>query len=292
MTRLNSLTLTAVFLLLVTSIVIAQDEKKSIKLGISYFQINDQTYEVDATAKLKRGKKFEPVGNIEVEFFIGEQTASNSLGKAKTNRKGIASLELPATIVSRLDSLSPFKLIAFVAESKEYTEQSTEAEVTKARIDLTTSEEDSTRKVSAKLLALKEGKWTEVPETEVKIFVKRIFSDLSLSEHALTTNETGDASADFNFKAAIPGDAKGNIIIGAKVEDNDNYGTICALKYVKWGTPQKEDKAFYERSLWAARDKTPVWLLVFPNLIIATVWGLIVYLFYLIFRIRKVGLEK
>jgi len=292
MTRLNSLKLTAVFLLLVTSIAIAQDEKKSIKLRVSYFQINDQTCEVGATARSKRGKKFEPVGNIEVEFFIGEQTASNSLGKAKTNRKGIASLELPATIVSRLDSLSPFKLIAFVAESKEYTEQSTEAEITKARIDLTTSEEDSTRKVSAKLLALKEGKWKEVPETEVKIFVKRIFSDLSLSEHALTTNETGDVSADFNFKTAIPGDTKGNIIIGAKVEDNDNYATIVALKYVKWGTPQKEDKTFYERSLWAARDKTPVWLLVFPNLIIAAVWGLIVYLFYLIFRIRKVGLEK
>lgn len=292
MPRLNFSLLTIALLLTGTSITSAQDEKKSIKLGVSYFQINDQTHEVSATAKSKRGKKFEAVSNVEVEFFIGEQNASNSLGKAKTNRKGIASLELPATVVSKLDSLSPFKLIAFVAENKEYGEQSTEAEFTKARIDLTTSEEDSVRKINAKLLMLKDGKWVEAPETEMKIFVKRIFSDLSLSEHALTTNEKGDASADFSFKTAIPGDEKGYIIIGAKVEDNDNYGTIVGLKYVKWGTPQKEDNSFYERSLWAARDKTPIWLLVFPNVVILTVWGLIFYMFYLIFKIRKVGLEK
>ncbi|MBI1766951.1 MAG: hypothetical protein HYR67_01090 [Bacteroidetes bacterium] len=291
MERCNFIILTTL-LLLNTFISSAQEEKKSIKLGLNYLQINDQSYEVSATAKSKRGKKFEAVGDVEVEFFLGEQTPGNSLGKAKTNRKGIASIELPDAIILKLDSVSPFKLAAFVAEGKDYNEQSTEIEIAKARIDLSISEVDSTRKISAKLRALKEGKWIEVPETEMKIFVRRIFSDLSLSENALTTNETGDVSVDLNFKATIPGDAKGNIIIGAKVEDNESYGTIIALKYAKWGVPQKVDRSFYERSLWAARDKTPIWLLVFPNLVIFTVWGLIFYLFSLIFRIRKVGLEQ
>lgn len=270
----------------------AQEEKKSIKLGVSYARINDGTPQISATAKSKRGKKFEPVPDVDVEFFLGEQSQANSLGKAKTNRKGLASIEMTTAIAAKLDSMSPFKLIAFVAESKEYGEQSTEIEITKSRIELTLSEVDSARKVDAKLLALKEGKWVEVPETEMKLFVRRIFSDLPLTENALTTNETGNVSADFNPKSAIPGDAKGNIIVGAKVEDNDSYGTIIALKYVAWGTPTAADKSFYERSLWAARDKTPIWLLVFPNVVIVTVWGLIFYMCYLIFRIRKVGLEK
>ena len=106
MTRLNSLLSTAFLLMLSASIAFAQDERKSIKLGVSYFQINDQTHEVSATAKSKRGKKFEPVSNVEVEFFLGEQSPANSIGKAKTNRKGIASLELPIATVSKLDSMS------------------------------------------------------------------------------------------------------------------------------------------------------------------------------------------
>ena len=292
MTKFNSFLLTALILLISSFVSSAQDEKKSIKLSLSFAQINDQAPELKATVKSKIGKKFEPVEGIQVEFFLGEQSPDNALGKAKTNRKGIASVELPSSASAKLDSMSPFKLTALVAESKEYNEQSTEIEITKARIDLSLSEVDSTRKVGATLLALKDGKWTPVPETEMKLFVRRMLSDLSLTENALTTNETGEASADFNFKVPIPGDTKGNIIIGAKVEDNESYGTIVAMKYAKWGTPQQNDRSFYERSLWAARDKTPVWLLVFPNLIIVTVWGLIFYMFYLIFRIRKVGLEK
>jgi hypothetical protein len=199
---------------------------------------------------------------------------------------------MSAAVTSKLDSMSPFKLIAFASESKEYGEQLTEIEITKARIELSLSDVDSTRKVNAKLLALKEGKWIEVPETEMKLFVRRAFSDLPLSENALTSNETGEVSAEFNPKTPIPGDFKGNIIIGAKVEDNESYGTIISLTYAAWGIPSKPDGSFLERSLWAARDKTPIWLLVFPNLIIATVWGLIFYMIYLIFRIRKVGLQK
>jgi len=270
----------------------AQEEKKSIKLSIGYLRINEETPELTVTAKSKRGKKFEPVSAVEVEFFQSEQKPENSLGKSKTNRKGVASIEMPAAVVAKLDSMSPFKLIAFVPESKEFSEQSTEIEITKARIELSLTEADSARKVNATLLALKNGKWVAAPEAEMKLFVKRIFSDLPLTEHALTTGETGEASADFNFKTAIPGDANGNIIIGAKVEDNESFGTIVSLKYAKWGVVTEKDRSFFERSLWAARDKTPIWLLVFPNIAIVTVWGLIFYMFYLIFRIRKIGLQK
>jgi len=293
MNRLNLLSI------IVTTIVLlhstrssAQEEKKSIKLSLSYSQINNQSPELIATAKSKIGKRFEPVEGLVVNFYLGEQSQQGLLGKAKANKKGIASVELPDTIASKLDSLSPFKFIAFVEESKEFDEQLKEIEITKARIDLTVTEVDSTRKVNAKLLALKEGKWIETPEAEIKLFVRRQASDLLMGEGALTTNATGEVSSVFSFKTPLPGDVKGNIIIGAKMEDNDVYGTVIALKFANWGTQQKPDGSFFERSLWAARDKTPIWLLVVPNTIIAIVWGLIFYLFYFIFKIRKIGLEQ
>ena len=290
MTRFNFITLIVALLLLNTFSSSAQEEKKSIKLSLSYSQINNQLPELMATAKSKIGKKFEPVQGVEVQFFLGEQAAENLLGKAMTSKKGIASIEIPVAVATKLDSLSPFKVVAFVAEGKKFEEQTTETEITKARVDLLLFEADSARKIGAKLLTLKEGKWVETPGVEMKLFVRRLLSDLPIGESAATTDDAGDVSAD--FKLTIPGNPQGNIIIGAKVDDNDTYGTIVAMKFVKWGVLQKADRSFFERSLWASRDKTPIWLLTVPNIIIATVWGLIFYMVYLIFRIRKVGLEQ
>jgi hypothetical protein len=268
----------------------AQEEKKSIKLGLSYSQINNQLPELIATAKSKLGKKFESIEGTEVQFFLSEQSPKNLLGKAITNKKGIASIEIPVNVVTRLDSLSPFKVVAFIAESKKFEEQTTETEITKARVELLLFEADSTRKVEAKITTLKEGKWIETSGVEVKLFVRRLLSDLPIEENALTTDDAGGVSAD--FKMIIPGDAKGNIIIGAKLDDNDSYGTITAMEFATWGTPRKVDRSFFERSLYGSRDKTPIWLLVVPGIIIVTVWGLILYMLFLIYRIRKVGIQN
>ena len=64
------------------------------------------------------------------------------------------------------------------------------------------------------------------------------------------------------------------------------------MKTVKWGLPTEVDNSFYKRTLWAARDKTPYWLLITPNVIIITVWGFIIYLLYLVQLIRKLGKDE
>ncbi|MDH5251467.1 MAG: hypothetical protein OEW40_20905, partial [Cyclobacteriaceae bacterium] len=167
-------------------------------------------------------------------------------------------------------------------------DESVEIDIAKARITLTLEEEDSVRMIYAKLSALEDSSWTDVPETEIKFIVRRLLSDLSGGEEELyTTDESGEASSQFDL--TIPGDVNGNIIIGAKIDDNELYGNLVATKIVKWGVPVVKDNSFAKRSLWATRDKTPLWLLIFPNLIIAGVWGMIFYLIYLIYRISKLG---
>ena len=269
----------------------AQTEKKgAMKLDLAYTQVNDGPPLLKISAKTKKGKKFEPLEGIEVALSLMEANPNNLLGKATTNIKGTASFQVPLEIAAKLDSLSPFKLIASVPSSDRFDETTTEIEITKARIELLLQEVDSTRSVAAKVLELKDGKWTDAPGTEVKIFVKRLFSDLPVGEDAYTTDKSGGVSVEFNI--GIPGDAGGNIIVGAKIDDSETYGTISSMKEINWGTPAKADLSFSKRTLWAARDKTPLWLLIGPNLIIVTVWGIIFYLFYLIVRIRKIGMSK
>jgi hypothetical protein len=286
MKRLKVFSVLATIIFLTISFYVSGQEKGSLKLGLMYTQVNDQAPVLRLSTKTKKGKKFEQVEGIEITLSFMEETPKGFLGKVKTDKAGLASFELPAQILPTLDSLSPFKFIATTASNEQFDAVTSESEITKARIELALPEVDSTRAVEAKVLALQEGKWTEVPEVEVKLFVKRLFSDLPLGEGTYTTNETGQVSGEFNTN--IPGDGEGNIIVGAKIDDNETYGTIISVKSVKWGVPLKDDRSFYKRTLWAARDKTPLWLLIFPNIIIITVWGFIFYLFYLIRIIRKV----
>jgi hypothetical protein len=267
----------------------AQEEKNKIKLGLTYTQINDDVPLLKCTAKTKVGKRFEPVQGIEIKVSFGEETPEGFIANIKTDHEGIASIVLPNQVAAHLDSLSPFKFIASVLPNDQFDETTSEIEITRTHIDLLLNEVDSTKTIEAKVFALTDGKWIGAPDTEVKLFIKRLFSDLPIGEDTHTTDETGAITSDFT--TSIPGDANGNLIIGAKIEDSDAYGTIIVMKTIHWGIPLKEDDSFYERTLWASRDKTPWWLLIFPNIIIATVWGFIFYLLYLIRKIRKAGTE-
>jgi hypothetical protein len=269
----------------------AQEKEKSIiRVSLSYIQTNEQAPVLKTSAKRKVGKRYEAIDGVVINLSFMEDSPQGFIGSVKTNKEGIASMVLPDTIRKKLSSLSQFKFIASVTSNDQFDDELTEIFITKSRIELSLQEVDSVRTVEAKLLALREGQWVDVPETEVKLFVKRLYSDYPIGLDAYTTNEGGLVSATYNMN--LPGDPHGNLIIGAKVDDNDTYGTIATTKVIKWGVPLKADTSFSKRTLFSTRDKTPIWLLIFPNLIIASVWGFIFYLVILIRRIRKIGIEN
>ncbi len=264
-------------------------EKKTLRLDLTYQrQENGQLPMLKASAKTKVGKRFEPVHDVEINFFFNEESSKGFLGRIKSSDKGTAYLTIPAAFTYELDTSAVLKFIATVTGDEKFEDTSSEIEITKAQIELTLNEEDSIRTMKAKVLVFEDGSWKPAPETEMKFVVKRLLSDLNAGEEEMyTTDELGEASSE--FKISIPGDAEGDILIAAKIEESDVYGSISSSKAMKWGIPLKADNSFTKRTLFATRDKTPLWLLIFPNMIIIIVWGFIFYLMYQIIQIRKLG---
>ena len=152
-------------------------------------------------------------------------------------------------------------------------------------------EEDSVRIIQATLMAFEDSVWTPVPEVEIRLIAKRILKDIPVTEEEYyETDEEGNVSSELT--ATIPGDHDGKLLVGAKIVDHDSYGNIETTQWVTWGTPGVADNSFSQRTLWSTRDKTPWWLLVFPNLIITAVWGIIYYLIYQLIKIRNLGKLK
>ncbi len=153
------------------------------------------------------------------------------------------------------------------------------------KLELTTGEE--IKSITATVLSADSTK-LPLNEVDVHFYVKREFGLMRIGE---LSNYTGtDGKVKVVFPEKIVGDSEGNVTLVVKIENNFLYNDNETTAIKKWGTPllSHEDE-FSRRALWGARDKSPVWLLLLANGIIAAVWAVIVYVIYNLFRIKKAG---
>ena len=198
----------------------AQDktEKGTINIALAYHQLNSDLPVIKVSAKTKKEKKFQPVEGVEINLFFNTETSQGFMGRVETNSNGAGSLSLPVRFKDQWDSLASFTFIGTLTQNDSFENQSTELEISKAKIELTLEEADSVRTIHAKVLAFQDTGWVAQPETEIKLVVRGLMSDLKATEEeTFTTGENGDASAEFSL--IIPGDTQGDIIIGAKIDD-------------------------------------------------------------------------
>lgn len=125
-------------------------------------------------------------------------------------------------------------------------------------------------------------------EVDVSFYIKREFGLMRIGESSNLTGADGKVKVVFPEK--IIGDGQGNVTILARVENSFIYNDAESEIIRKWGDPLvAEDEKFNQRALWGSRDKSPVWLLLVANGIIAGIWGVILYVIYNLFRIKKAG---
>jgi hypothetical protein len=279
------------YFVLITTGIQAQDSavRESIT-GIRYFSLDNKIPYLLIQTKYKLGKKYTPVKNVPVQLYIDSDSGeANLLGKVNTGETGEARVVLPAAAKEIWSASPQHNFIAISSAGKEFDETKTELAVTKAKITIDTSSDEETKSIAVSVTELKDGGWKPAKDVEMKIGVKRLASILPVSdEETYTTDSSGRVLAEFK-KDSLPGDEKGNIILVAKVEDNEIYGNLIVEKAVPWGAYIKPENNFNKRTLWATGNKTPLWLLFMAWSIIAGVWGVLIYLIYQLVKIKRLG---
>jgi hypothetical protein len=271
----------------------AQDSTKNeLIVNLSYFISNNKIPYLLVNTKTKVDKKFQPVKGITVNLYLDEEMADNSISKAVTDETGTAKAVIPPALKTVWDEMATHSFIAVSEPTKEFDETKTEISVTKTKITIDTISGSETRSVLVSVSALEGNEWVPAKDVEMRIGVARSASILNVSdEETYTTDSTGIATAEFK-KDSLPGDQQGNIVLVAKVEDNDQYGNFDVEKSVPWGVAIKQDNNFFDqRTLWSTRFRTPLWLLFMAYSIVIGVWGTIIYLIFQIVRIKKAGMS-
>ena len=124
----------------------------------------------------------------------------------------------------------------------------------------------------------------------MKVVIKRLGGILSGGdEETYTTDSSGLVTLPFT-KINMPGDKFGNIVLTAKIEDNEFLGNIIIEKKAAWGVPTiVSDDFFKRRELWSTRFRSPYWLLFMAYAIVIGVYGTLIYLVFQMVKIIKLG---
>ena len=275
------------FLLLNKNLFAQEDStpaKKIVKLH--YYNVNNSMQYLVLESSLKKGKVFSPQQNKSYELYLDTGTA-NLVAKLKTDDNGHAKAFIPPSLKSAWDASSQHSFT--VKEGDD--DVITDFVISKSKINIDTATTEGVKNITVSVMKAEKDKWIPAKDVEMKIGVERQGgSILSAGDAATyTTDSTGSVTVEFK-KDKLPGDEQGNIILAAKAEDNEFFGTLSANKKVSWGIPFIVNKNFFDqRTLWSTRFKTPYWLLFMAYSIVIGVWGTIIYLVFQLIKIKKLS---
>lgn len=256
-------------------------------LNVKYFSVNNTIPYLLVQSQNKLGKKYTPAKNVRVQVFINNDT--NLVGSVITNKEGEGKIIFPTSIKEVWNASALQNFIAIATATKNFNETKTELPVTKCKITIDTVTEDAAKSITVTVVELKDREWIPAKDVELKIGVQRSASILPVAdEETYTTDSIGQVVTEFK-KDSLPGDEKGNVTLVAKVEDNETYGNLIVEKKVPWGTYRPSENNFNRRSLWATGDRAPTWLLFMAGSIIVVIWGVLIYLIFQLFKIKKLG---
>ena len=260
----------------------AQKAKKDkVRLKASYVKImNSEVYfDLKATAKVD-GENVN-VANVELVIYnlVGDEQLE--LGKAKTNMMGKSRYTIKDLSTIKPDSTNTYNIEIAFEGNDNFKGASKSLSFKNANIDAKLVTIDSVNYITATFI----DKSTDsvLVGRLLKVQIQRLFKPLLIEEF----NETDESGTILvPIPEGIPG-VDGNIAIEVVLSDSDEFGTIKAIVNAPIGKPIVDESTFDERTMWSPRNKTPLFLLIFPNLLTFAIWGIIIYLITNLFKISK-----
>lgn len=258
-------------------------DKERVRVSLSYLGEMPETSQIQLMARYRGENGFEPAEGL--EFHIYNVYPNDSLvetGTAATTMEGQITFTLPALPTQYRDTAGLYTYRVVSSEHPKYEEVEKDISFKRARLDVYVVEENEAPYLRATLTDEYTGE--PVSEQPLRVGVERLFRPLNLGGDFNMTDESG--IVDVLINSDIPG-LNGNLTFIATLSDHEEYGTLRARTQAPLGVPIVDTSTFDQRTMWGPPNRTPLFLLTVPNLIILGVWGTIVFLIYNLFKISK-----
>lgn len=261
----------------------AQKEKKNkARINVEYVKIMDGEiyFNIKASARIK--KKTVPVSNIELTIYNEIDDEKVELGKTKTNDNGEIRFTLKDIHSIKADTSNTYNILVSFGGDDSFKKAKKSIRFKDATIAAKIITKDSINYITAILT----NAVTKDPieDQSLAVQVQRLFKPLLIGEEFNDTGEDGAISVP--VEGGIPG-VDGILTFEVVLNESDDFGTVIARVSGPIGITITDESTFDQRTMWSPRNKTPIFLLIFPNLIIFGIWGFIVYLVLNLFKLSK-----
>lgn len=259
----------------------SQKEKKNISLSIQYLKIMKENSFLNITAKSRGEKGFEPSANLNFTIYKVDTTGVASdikIGEIKTMKDGKAKFVIPAKFIGQSTA---YKVKS--VNDKRYEDADESVTITDINIEASIEKVDSVYNIKAKLLSAATN--NPIAEEPLNVGIKRLFGNLAIGgESSYPTDADGvilvpidkgltGINGKLNFQVVLP--------------ESDKYGKVIANVYANFGVPIVDKSTFNERTMWSPPMKTPLYLLIIPNILLIGIWGILILLLFNLYKIYK-----
>ncbi len=258
------------------------DEKHRIRLKADYFKEMDGDNYVQIGAISKIDKETISVGNIELSIENEYYDDIIELGSVKTNMNGESKFLIKEFDQLKADSNNVYNLNIVFKGNDTFKRASKSISFKDAIIKANLITKDSINYVNSTLI----DKATDsiIEGESLVVQVNRLFRPLIIGEPLNYTDETGSIMVP--VEDGIPG-VNGILTLEVVLKDNDDYGTVKKSFDAAIGVPIKDESTFDDRTMWSPRNKTPLLLLIIPNLLTFSLWGIIIFLIFNLYKIYR-----
>jgi hypothetical protein len=277
----RSIFLVFISVFLGTSVVAQSAKKNTVRVKVQFEKIMNGEASFNIKASSRIDKKNASVPNIEFSIFNELEDENILLGKSTTNMDGESKFSLSNISTLQPDSIGVYNIKIFFKGNDTFKKATKRISFKNADIIAKLITKDSINYITATLVDTHTG--TPMVDESLSVQVQRLFRALQIEEFNIT-DENGTIIVP--IENGIPG-IDGNLTIEVILSESDDFGTVIAKVIAPIGTKIVDESTFDDRTMWSPRNKTPLFLLIFPNLIIFGMWGLIIYLITNLFKITK-----
>ena len=275
----------------------AQSQSKApVRIYLEHFKYEEE-HQLAIRVLTKNDRRYRPAEGVEVKLYASKILPTNLLGSLISTEDGTNTYTFSKEQNEIANTLLVTTYYGVIHEND--TVQSKEVEITIKAVHLEVQYfgDSIWRKQIYVHVSETDSTGNDIPQKNVnmKILVDRPLSPLPIKDVFSTPDDDGNLSSDaegniyMNFPDDLPGDVDGNLKILIKIVEDDDYGTVEVADIKQWGVPTVINDLTLKRSLWASSANAPVSLLIFINALILAVWGIIFYIVFKIFHIRKIG---
>lgn len=261
--------------------------KGPVRIYLEHFKSAEKR-QLSVRVLAKMDKRYRPAGGVSIELFWLEIDASKKLASIITADNGTAEYIFSQQQNEFANSFETNKFLAIIYENDSLQGKQVDITIRDVDVEVQFEVKDSVNLVQISV-SEKDSVGISIPQEDVEIslLVERPLSALPVGEDFNTTDEDGKITLE--FPSDLPGDIKGDVTVLVRIVENENYGTVELSQVKTWGIPTFYNDLTTKRSLWASSANAPIPLIIFISSLIIAVWGMIFYMMYQIYQIKKLG---